>query len=569
MKKVISKLNVTAILLMFILSGINQTANAASPGSLDSSFGVSGFVTTNILGNDRLRDIAVQSDGKIVAVGSSGVVDFTIVRYTVNGVLDTTFSGDGIAFIDFGGNSDVATDIEIQSDGKILVAGIVNNLSSCGIARLNSNGTLDTAFDTDGKLILPASAMDIVGGMEFQTDGKIVLGGELLTSQTINSDVAIVRLNSNGTLDTSFGSNGRVNTNIEGSDESPEIKIQSDGKIVAVGSSGGTTTSTFAKSYVVRYNPNGSLDTTFSGDGIVLNDFSSGAEVWGGLSIDSISGTITTIGTNNASSERAMLIVRYSSSGNLDNSFSGDGILQIASPPNTGFDIVQQSDRKIVCLGSRFGNGVHLVRININGTIDSSFGNDGFVNLKDNGLNNTTGSRRLRLVGDRLIIGNDANSSSDFGIERINLSITPSQSGDFDGDGFGDIAVYRPSQGLWIIQRSSDNSIIFKQFGINGDIPIDGDFDGDGRNDFSIFRPSEGIWFVEKSSDGTNFARQFGTGADKPATGDYDNDGKADITFFRPATGEWFVLRSSDGFLSFFSFPFGQNGDIPIVKKGP
>jgi uncharacterized delta-60 repeat protein len=556
------RLNLTAIICVIIFSGISRHLYAASPGSLDPSFGVSGFVKTNILGNDRLTDIAFQPDGKIVAVGGSNVTDFTIVRYTANGVLDTTFSGDGIAFVDFGGNTDLAREVQIQGDGKILVSGFVSSASGStgisGIARLNENGSLDTTFDTDGKLTIANFSTE---GLEIQTDGKIVLGGSRFLT---NTDFAVIRLNPNGSFDSSFDSDGIVTTNIEAEDRLAQIKIQSDGKIVAAGNA----VSGIAKSTVVRYNPNGSLDTSFSGDGIVLNDFSAAFEPTSGLSIDSTSGAITTIGSN--FSPNTMLIVRYTATGNLDNSFSDDGILQISTPLLGGTDVIQQSDRKIICSGHNGGSildDVHLVRINLNGTIDTSFGNNGFVNLRDGG--GGSAERSLALVGDKLLIGNNANSFTDFGVERINLSVTPSQSGDFDGDGFTDIAVYRPSQGLWIRLNSSNNTVIFNQFGLNGDIPIDGDFDGDGRNDLAIYRPSEGLWFVEKSSDGSNFARQFGTGTDKPVTDDYDKDGKADLAFFRPSSGEWFVIRSSDGFNSFFSFPFGSNGDIPIVKKGP
>lgn len=136
--------------------------------------------------------------------------------------------------------------------------------------------------------------------------------------------------------------------------------------------------------------------------------------------------------------------------------------------------------------------------------------------------------------------------------------------GDFDGDGSTDSTVYRPGTGTWFTLNSGSNTVTQEHFGLNGDIPVDGDFDGDQRADLAIFRPSDGTWFFKRSSNGTTLGAQFGQNGDKPVVGDYDKDGKSDIAIWRPANGNYFVLRSSSDFSNFFSYPFGQNGDIPI-----
>ena len=133
---------------------------------------------------------------------------------------------------------------------------------------------------------------------------------------------------------------------------------------------------------------------------------------------------------------------------------------------------------------------------------------------------------------------------------------------DFDGDGFSDPSVFRPSTGEWFTLNSGSNTFSANQWGQNGDLPIDGDFDGDFLADLAIFRPSDGTWWILRSKDGQVVAHQFGQNGDKPSVGDFDKDGKTDIAFWRPANGNYFVLRSSNN--SFFSFPWGQNGDIPI-----
>lgn len=136
--------------------------------------------------------------------------------------------------------------------------------------------------------------------------------------------------------------------------------------------------------------------------------------------------------------------------------------------------------------------------------------------------------------------------------------------GDFDGDGITDSTVYRPSSGVWFTLNSGTNTFTQEQFGLNGDIPVDGDFDGDSRADLAIFRPSNGEWYFKRSSNGTVLGAQFGQTGDKPVVGDYDKDGKSDIAMWRPSNGNFFVLRSSSNFSTFFGYPFGQSGDIPV-----
>lgn len=134
--------------------------------------------------------------------------------------------------------------------------------------------------------------------------------------------------------------------------------------------------------------------------------------------------------------------------------------------------------------------------------------------------------------------------------------------GDFDGDGFADPAVFRPSAQTYFVLNTGSNTVNFIQFGLAGDVPLDGDFDGDKRADISLFRPSNGEWWYMRSSNGSTGAVQFGQSGDKPVVGDYDKDGKTDIAFWRPSDGQYYVIRSSNN--TFFAFPWGINGDIPI-----
>ena len=140
--------------------------------------------------------------------------------------------------------------------------------------------------------------------------------------------------------------------------------------------------------------------------------------------------------------------------------------------------------------------------------------------------------------------------------------------GDFDGDGVTDSNIFRPATGQWFTINSGSNTLSIVQWGQNGDIPVDGDFDGDRIADQAIFRPSDGSWWIHKSSDGGAIITIFGTTGDKPVVGDYDKDGKSDIAVWRPSNGNFLIARSSTNFSTFFGYPFGQNGDVPVQGAG-
>ena len=212
-----------------------------------------------------------------------GTDDFALVRYNTNGSLDTSFSGDGKATAPIGTGRDRAIGLAIQPDGKIVAVGEsqIGTRTRLAVVRYTSGGALDTSFSGDGKLITNFGELGNVEShaqaVAIQPDGKILVAG-YVWQDTSHFDFVLVRYNANGSIDTSFDGDGKALTNFEGtsSDHAYSMALQPDGKIVVAGTSTQGASDHFA---VVRYNADGSLDTTFSGDGKLTATFGDDFEI--------------------------------------------------------------------------------------------------------------------------------------------------------------------------------------------------------------------------------------------------------------------------------------------------
>ncbi|MCB0117288.1 MAG: hypothetical protein KDD84_24480, partial [Caldilineaceae bacterium] len=232
-------------------------------GSLDTGFDGDGMVTTAIgAGQDTAYDVAVQADGKILLTGTDGS-NLTVVRYATDGSLDTGFGGTGIVTTDIGSGNDTGKSIAVQSDGKIVIGGISFNGSDFDIAlvRYNVDGTLDGSFGSGGIVTTPIGGnSDWAYSVAIQADGRIVVGG--VTGNGSDYDVALLRYDTDGSLDATFGSGGIVTTDLGGSDDAGyAMLLQPDGRIVVVGDYYNGSAYDFL---MLRYNSDGSLDTDFA-----------------------------------------------------------------------------------------------------------------------------------------------------------------------------------------------------------------------------------------------------------------------------------------------------------------
>ncbi|MBA2434942.1 MAG: hypothetical protein H0V54_07660, partial [Chthoniobacterales bacterium] len=234
-------------------------------GDLDPTFGTNGKVTTDF-GTiiDEARAVAVQPDGKIVTAGATvggNFFDFALARYNTDGSLDITFGTGGKVTTAFNTNNDEAFAVALQADGKIVAAGfaVIGGTDDFALARYNTNGSLDTTFGTGGKVTTAfGSSIDRAHAVAVQPDGKIVAAGRAVIGGG-SFDFALARYNTDGSLDTTFGTGGKVTTACGSSnDEAFAVALQPDGKIVAAG----RVFSNKEDFALARYNTDGSLDTT-------------------------------------------------------------------------------------------------------------------------------------------------------------------------------------------------------------------------------------------------------------------------------------------------------------------
>ena len=432
-----------ALTVFFLCSPALLPLAAAADGNLDSTFGTGGKVTTDFHTSfDNAKAVAIQPDGKIVVAGSvfgsssaPGVSDFAVARYNSDGSLDATFGSGGKVQIDFATSFDEASALAIQPDGKIIVVGRAtpnDGSDDFGLIRLETNGALDTTFGNGGIVATDfgSAFLEQATGVALQSDGQIVVAGYTYTFDT-GEDFALARYNTDGSLDATFGNGGRVITIVEGNgrfDQALAIAIQGDGKIVTTG--GATVSAAEGSNFVViRYDTSGALDATFGTGGIVNIDFGSTQEVAHAIALQ-LDGKIVVAGVTHLPAHAQFALARYNVDGTPDGTFGIGGFATVAADPDieaTAFGVGVQYDGKIVAVGSlsftSSGAGTFGVgRFNVDGSLDASFGIGGGTSTGFGSSFANASGMAIQLDGKIVVVGSvtygSAIGTADFAIAR-------------------------------------------------------------------------------------------------------------------------------------------------------
>jgi uncharacterized delta-60 repeat protein len=383
---------------------------APSAGGLDTSFGDGGKVllydnVNSLVGGMDNRAASLQSDGSMFVVGSitsvSDGMQMAVQHYTSAGALDTNFGTGGQTIVTFSGGVSRAYSAAVQADGKIVLVGTFTEAATnttpqktvFALARLNANGSLDATFGNNGLVIddfggnIDATAQDV----KLTSDGHIVVAGtaanELIQGPAANNLFVLARYNSDGSLDTSFGNQGHAGYTAANAVESAKILLAPDNSILLVGQTHGLDN---GDTLLLKFNQNGTLATGFGSNGIVH------AGAWGaGIALQADGKILVASSTAHAivgwNGPSDFLLTRYNSDGTIDSGFGANGIVvtHFATGDSQAFAVTLQPNGDILVGGTATNNALPagpgadfgIVRYHDDGSLDTSFGAGGFVQI--------------------------------------------------------------------------------------------------------------------------------------------------------------------------------------------
>jgi uncharacterized delta-60 repeat protein len=495
----------------------------AAIAALDPSF--SGDGIANLAGAP-FADIAVQTDGRIVAVGASNG-DFLVARFLTDGSLDASFDGDGIRTIEFGG-TDRATGVVIDSTGRIVVVGVTSSGSNFAVARLTSTGKLDTTFGGTGQIAIDFGGTDAASAVAISpTTGKIVVvGGN-------GADFAIARLNpADGSLDATFDGDGKRLVNLGGVESANAVAIQSNDRIVVAG----TTGNDFA---ILRLLPaDGASDGSFDTDGALAFDLG-GVDVPHAIAIQP-NGAILVAGNNGGD----MAVVRLvGADGSFDATFDTDGKQAVnLSGADDARAVLLQADGRILLVGDsgNTASDTAIVRLMSNGALDTTFNGNGKLTFDVTGAGNLDLGFAAALTpqGRVIIAGAGGGGQVNGHLVRVPVELEDARNLAIGGSLNGQASLFIPNAATGKYAATATASIAaFGSLGVNAR-PAAGDVNGDGIEDVAVVTgPGTAIRLAVVSGvDNTTllvspfdpFGGDF-TGGGFLTVTDLDNDGRAEV----------------------------------------
>jgi uncharacterized delta-60 repeat protein len=421
----------TAALTLTLMPGPARAAD----GDLDPTFGNGGAAITDFATTDDYAySVAVQPDGKIIAVGQSGIYPLfhaALVRYLPDGSLDATFGSGGKVTADLDAGGDQLIAVALQSDGKIVAAGALihdNFQTAFLVARFLPGGSLDPTFGDHGKVITRLGDSSAAAhALVVQPDGKIVLAGVSgAGAYSELNDFALARYDADGSLDSTFGNGGRVITHFSGHDNTGSsataLALAPDGKLIVAGvyKNEGTPRE-FA---LARYRSDGSLDPTLGGHGTVVTSLGGADAAATSVALRGDGRIILAGYFESGHKNHDFALVRYHDDGNLDPSFGDRG--RVISDLFGGSDdiasvVLLQRDGKLIVTGR---SGLYpnftfaLARYQTNGVLDPSFGTGGKVQTSFGGFSAQSYGAALQRNGSIVLAGYTINASVDFVVAR-------------------------------------------------------------------------------------------------------------------------------------------------------